>query len=182
MGVWGGGSERYNHNLQAPSQSCEDCPTSLQIMMYLNAENGVYWDNGDVSDNGLQTFTCPDNKTLNKGVWLKKKINISGFDTETAKHSEVVVYFSKYNGNIITSQNAKTIRTNGDYFFLPAISYYKADATPQYISDLNGAYYWSSSPAINYNSRPYSLFINSSEIRIGTSTSKNNGCLPMVAE
>ena len=134
------GNQAYNPTMGVASRMCKDCPTYDEICAYLG--QGVYWDDGTVgtATSGLQTYKLPyhstlnpDNRDFHTGLWLKKKSASSWSSTATA---------TGVTPTAITSGNA-SIRTSGDYFFLPAAGIYDGGSYDR--AGTNG-YYWSSTP------------------------------------
>jgi hypothetical protein len=98
---------------------CKNCPTLLQIQMYLGA--GVMWD------------------TSKLGLWLKKPDYIAGFAAGTAP---TVAIGSDVTPATVTNYS----NPDGQYFFLPAAGFIIGGSVGN--SGTNG-YYWSSTPYSN---------------------------------
>jgi len=107
------------------TNSCKDCPTYVQIQMYIGA--GTYWDS-------TTSWKDASGTTYTGGLWLKKKAYISGFDAGTATKSTSA-----------TSTQGVPINTS-QYFFLPASGYMSGSSAYDVGSY---GYYWSSSPSSN---------------------------------
>jgi hypothetical protein len=98
---------------------CKNCPTLLQIQMYLGA--GVIWD------------------PSNKGLWLKKSGYISGFAAGTATTVAVAT-------NVTPTTISSYSNSGGQYFFLPAAG---VDFGGSVSNSGTVGYYWSSTPYSN---------------------------------
>jgi hypothetical protein len=108
------------------TQSCKNCFTREQMMMYLGA--GVYWDEKGPKytiiypeDGSLDTLYIRKNihEEFTSGLWIKKSSKIAGFKENTAKKKDKV----SLNDGTNLFKVGKPKNTS-DYFFLPAVSSY----------------------------------------------------------
>lgn len=142
------------------SNSCAFCPTSLEIIAYLNA--GVIWDDGRTitgtttptyiiktnMSNGTMLAT-PTTTTFHEGLWLKKKAAIirdggtfpaTELGSTTPVGNNQVWGFTNPSANL-TDATLTTVRTSADYFFLPALGFY-SNGTINHIDDNRYGHYW----------------------------------------
>ena len=143
---------------------CANCPTADQIQMYLGA--GVYWDDGTITGNGLKTYKV-ENEEYHAGLWIKKKQYIDGFNENSSKKVETIVPTQ------IKQSNAE-IRTNGQYFFLPAI---KCSNGSTY--NYTEGKFWSISEHNTVSHK--SLSFKNSEAKLDCELNSND-CLPWIVE
>jgi len=125
------------------TNSCKDCPTYVQIQMYIGA--GTYWDS-------TTPWKDASGTTHTGGIWLKKKAYISGFDAETATKS-------------YSATPMQGIPTNtSEYFFLPASGYMDGGSAGNVGSS---GYYWSSTPL---SDATYAYLLNFNSSGVGASS------------
>ena len=106
------------------TNSCKDCPTYVQIQMYIGA--GTYWDS-------TTPWKDASGTTHTGGIWLKKKAYISGFDAGTAT-------------KVTSAAPTNGVPTNtSEYFFLPAGGYVSGSNSASDVGNIG--YYWSSMPS-----------------------------------
>ena len=87
------------------------------------------------------------------GMWFKKKVNISGFNSNTAYDGtdwRTIKNYKSWEASEILLSAAEA----GNYFYLPAMGYYRDGQL--YINNVNGSY-WSSSAQPESRSQAYML-------------------------
>jgi hypothetical protein len=117
------GTNNYNTiTTGVAAYKCKECPTLLQIQMYLGA--GVIWDG------------------TKGGLWLMKPIYISGFAAGTAPTAGNVM-----DGGVEPTTINGYSNPNGKYFFLPAMGNIYGGT----LSYKALGFYWSSTPSSDGN-------------------------------
>ena len=135
----GGGSGRFD-----ATQSCAGLPNANEMTWYA-AKGDPRWD-------GDKLWTTMGH-LYKGGMWFKKKSQISGFNSNTAVDGTDWRTNGKSNGWSV-SQILPSAADVGNYFYLPAMGYYR-------IGQLNGVgsgYYWSSSAGPSWYSG-YAYFL-----------------------
>ena len=152
----GGGSGRFD-----ATQSCAGLPNVNEMTWYA-AKGEPRWD-------GDELWTTMGH-LYKGGMWFKKKANISGFNANTAEDGTDW----RTNGggrSWSVSQTLPDAADAGNYFYLPALGYYKSGQlnnvgfSGTYCS--SSAYPWGSSYA-------YGLNFNSGDVYVGNN-SRNGG-------
>ena len=170
-GTWEEGSSWYNPTTdKLASASCKDCPTAEQMVAYLKA--GVYWDdNKDVTE-GQKIYTLNGDTTkYTTGLWVKKRRYIENFDSETKKIDST----TPKNLSELSKEEVIKIRTNGEYFFLPACGRFYNGSFG--LASTNG-YYWLSTPNTTNTSDAYYLSFRSGTAIVNSSY-RYYGFVPM---
>jgi uncharacterized repeat protein (TIGR02543 family) len=121
---------------------CSICPTYTQACMYLGA--GVYYGDGPTG----YSYTV-SGVTSSKGLWVKKKAYISGFDSGTAPK---VTTMTQESALFHTGQPSDL----SQYFFLPAVG----SEVTQGVSLVTQGWYWTNTA--NGSSDAYLLNFSSS--------------------
>nr|WP_315441604.1 hypothetical protein [uncultured Prevotella sp.] len=135
----GGGSGRFD-----ATQSCAGLPNANEMTWYA-AKGDPRWDADEL-------WTAMGH-LYKGGMWFKKKSQISGFNSNTAVDGTDWRTNGKSNGWSV-SQILPSAADVGNYFYLPAMGYYR-------IGQLNGVgsgYYWSSSAGPSWYSG-YAYFL-----------------------
>jgi len=147
------GTNNYNTITSGvATNSCKDCPTYVQIQMYIGA--GTYWDS-------TTQWKDASGTTHTGGLWLKKKAYISGFAAGTATKST------------FATPTAGIPSNTDEYFFLPANGCMSGSSA--YSVGSNG-YYWSSTPT-SYASIAYILAFYDSSVSAGSNYCYYGFCL-----
>ena len=95
-------------------------------------------------------------------MWFKKKANISGFNPNTAEDG--TDWRTNFNGNSWSvSQTLPDAADAGNYFYLPALGYYKSG---QLYTVGSYGYYWSSSAGPSSSFEAYNLNFLSSRVNV----------------
>ena len=97
------------------------------------------------------------------GMWFKKKVNISGFNSNTAYDGtdwRTIKNYKSWEASEILLSAAEA----GNYFYLPAMGYYRDGQL--YINNINGAY-WSSSAQPESRGQAYMLEFNIGYVTVG---------------
>lgn len=152
------------------TQSCKNCPSAMEIQMYLGA--GVLSDDGHTGAY-QQSYTTTDpangvKRTYHVGVWLKKKQYISGFDAGTAPKTTTA-----------TITNGRPTKENiNQYFFLPFYGFYDNTSGLSNLYHGYGANGYFMSKTANNTGYAYYLNITSTSARFGRSLNwtSNNLC------
>ena len=137
------GDLRYYHEVYYPSlnatNSCTIAPNVNEMTWYAA--------NGDPRWDATEIWTTMGH--LHRGgIWLKKKVYISGFNTNKAVDgSDWRTIYRTQNWSVSNTPLSTADASN--YFYLPALGYYDSGDFAHIESE---GYYWSSSANININS------------------------------
>lgn len=139
----------YNkNNVTVASRVCITCPTARQLMGYLNA--GAYWDNGH-NGAGMQTHSFKSGGVFHTGLWLKKGASPVATDAEILLETNKLLAWP--------SDGDQSIRSSGQYFFLPAAScndenlgYYQIRTKYNFVRNYGeaGIYWTRNGPSTDY--------------------------------
>ena len=171
-----GTNPNFSEVSSAQTDLFKSCPTASQMVAYLKA--GVYWDDNTTVTDGRQTYSAPygnERKTdLHTGLWVKKSAKIPTFNTETdMTYTTTSETFKKLSS--LTNPEVETIRTGGDYFFLPAAGYYFGG----FLGAGSYGFYWSGTPF--GDDLAYHLYFLDGHADVYGAV-RVNGFLPLVAE
>ena len=152
----GGGLGRFD-----ATQSCASLPNVNEMMWYA-AKGEPRWD----ADELWTTM----GHLYKGGMWFKKKANISGFDANKAVDG--TDWRTNGGGSSWSaSQTLPDAADAGNYFYLPALGYYRSGQ----LNDFgNIGYYWSSSASPWYRSDAYVLCFFSGIVYVSC-YNRNNG-------
>ena len=147
----------YGADNKATHASCKDLPNVNEMTWYAAA--------GDPRWDGDRLWTAMGH--LHKGgMWFKKKANISGFNANTAVDGIDWRTTSKTQ-NWSVSQMLPSASDAGNYFYLPALSYYGFSG--QLTTVGTEGYYWSSSANPWTRGAAYGLDFSSGNVHVGNS-------------
>ena len=141
-------SRWYHEGIGAPFNATHSCATlpNVNEMTWYAAKGDPRWD-----DDELWTTM---GHLYKRGMWFKKKTNISGFNPNTAYDGSDWRETSKNDGWLV-STTPPSAADAGNYFFLPALGSYRSGKL--YALGI-GSYYWSSSANPWTNSAYYLSF------------------------
>ena len=157
-------NEAFTYNVDNPAThtSCKDLPNVNEMTWY--AANGdPRWDSDEVWTTMGHLYKG--------GVWLKKKVYISGFNTNTAFDGTDW----RINGSAQAWPVSNTLPSAADankYFYLPALGYYDEG---QLSAVGNTALYWTSSGYSQAGDRASNLYFFSGSIGVGNYAKRNYG-------
>ena len=130
----GGGSGRFD-----ATQSCAGLPNANEMTWYA-AKGDPRWD-------GDELWTTMGH-LYKGGIWFKKKANISGYNPNGAVNGGGDWRTDEGNSHWSVSQTLPSAADAGNYFYLPALGYYKSGR----MNDVGGiGRYWSSSARSDSN-------------------------------
>ena len=152
----GGGSGRFD-----ATQSCAGLPNVNEMTWYA--------DKGDPRWDADELWTTMGH-LYKGGMWLKKKANIIGFNSNTAYDGRDW-RTNDYTGSWSVSLTLPDAADAGNYFYLPALGYYSSGQL--YYVDYVG-YYWSSSADPSTSGNAYILAFSSGGVGLSNS-SRNIG-------
>ena len=133
--------------------SCKDLPNVNEMTWYVAGD--PRWD----ADELWTTM----GHLYKGGMWFKKKVNISGFNSNTAYDGtdwRTIKNYKSWEASEILLSAAEA----GNYFYLPAMGYYRDGQL--YINNINGAY-WSSSAQPESRGQAYILEFNIGYVTVG---------------
>ena len=152
----------YGADNKATHTSCKDLPNVNEMTWYA-AKGEPRWD----ADELWTTM----GHLYKGGMWFKKKANISGFDANKAVDGSD--WRTNGNGTYWSaSQTLPDAADAGNYFYLPALGYYKVSGQLSGVGDVG--YYWSSSAYPRYSGHAYYLYFDSGHVYVN-STIRNYG-------
>ena len=152
----GGGSGRFD-----ATQSCAGLPNVNEMTWYA--------DKGDPRWDADELWTTMGH-LYKGGMWLKKKANIIGFNSNTAYDGRDW-RTNDYTGSWSVSLTLPDAADAGNYFYLPALGYYSSGQL--YYVDYVG-YYWSSSADPSTSGNAYILAFSSGGVGL-SNNSRNIG-------
>ena len=152
----GGGSGRFD-----ATQSCAGLPNVNEMTWYA--------DKGDPRWDGDELWTTMGH-LYKGGMWLKKKANIIGFNSNIAYDGRDW-RTNDYTGSWSVSLTLPDAADAGNYFYLPALGYYSSGQL--YYVDYVG-YYWSSSADPSTSGNAYILAFSSGGVGL-SNNSRNIG-------
>ena len=143
----------YGADNKATHTPCKDLPNVNEMTWYA-AKGDPRWD----ADELWTTM----GHLYKGGMWFKKKANISGFNPNTAEDG--TDWRTNFNGNSWSvSQTLPDAADAGNYFYLPALGYYKSG---QLYTVGSYGYYWSSSAGPSSSFEAYNLNFLSSRVNV----------------
>ena len=159
-------NEAFTSNVDNPATHtpCKDLPNVNEMTWYA-AKGEPHWD----ADELWTTM----GHLYKGGMWFKKKANISGFNPNTAEDG--TDWRTNGNGNSWSvSQTLPDAANAGNYFYLPALSYYHSGQL--YNVGYEG-FYWSSSANPWYNNNAYYLKFENYYVYVHSLNFSRNGGL-----
>ena len=157
-------NEAFTYGVDNPAThtSCKDLPNINEMTWYVG--------NGDPRWDSDKVWTTMGH--LHKGgVWLKKKVYISGFNTNTAFDGTDW----RINGSAQAWPVSNTLPSDADankYFYLPALGYYDEG---QLSAVGTTGLYWTSSGYEQAGDRAANLYFFSGSIGVGNYAQRKNG-------
>lgn len=149
----GGGSGRFD-----ATQTCANLPNVNEMIWYA-AKGDPRWDEDELWTSMGHLYKG--------GIWLKKKVYISGYNKNSAVDGSDYRVDDNYSGSAYSGSVSNTLLSATEankYFYLPALGGYVDDGM------LNGmgsiGYYWSSSSYSRDLLGAYSLFFYNEEIYV----------------